>query len=255
MKKFWEFKAKENIGELYLYGDISNESWWGDEITPKQFKDDLEALGDIDELRVYINSGGGDVFAGWNIINILNRHKARKIGYNDGLAASIAFDILMSMDKVIASENSMFMTHNCWTLAIGNRHDLREMADTMEKIDGMLAETASKRSGKTVEEMLTIQDAESWYTAKEAIDEGFADELDEAKKIAASIDGDFLFMNDVKFDITRYKHIELPKSNLEQEVANNEETENRGESEPVSDILSEQEQKFKNLKLKLLMED
>ena len=67
MNKFWDFKAKKDdsgTGELMLYGEISDSTWWGDEITPKDFKKDLDALGDIKNLNIYINSGGGDVFAG-----------------------------------------------------------------------------------------------------------------------------------------------------------------------------------------------
>lgn len=207
MKKFWNFSKKDKVGELYLYGEISSSTWWGDELTPKQFKEDLDALGDIDTLKVYINSGGGDVFAGWNIINILQRHKATKIGYCDGLAASIAFDIYQSMDKRIAMKNSMLMTHNCWTFTMGNRHELRKQADEMEKIDGMLAEMTSKKSGKTVEDVLAIQDAESWYTAQEAVDEGFADELEAEKKIAACVTPEIL---------ARYKN---PPENLQPEEA------------------------------------
>ena len=75
-KKFWNFKAMDDkTGELTLYGEISDVTWWGDEITPKQFKEDLDALGDIDTLNVYINSPGGDVFAGQTIYSMLKRHK------------------------------------------------------------------------------------------------------------------------------------------------------------------------------------
>lgn len=192
MKKFWDFKAKDKVGELYLYGEISSSTWWGDELTPKQFKDDLDALGDIDTLHVYINSGGGDVFAGWAIINILQRHKAYKIGYNDGLAASMAFCIYQSLDKRVAAKNSMFMSHNCWTYTIGNRHELRKQADEMEKIDNLLAEMVSKKSNKTIDEIMAIQDAETWYTAQEAVDAGFADEMEAEKKIAACVTPEIL---------------------------------------------------------------
>src|SRR5690606_26641117 len=92
-RKFWQFRAAADdpkVGELLLYGEISDFTWWGDEVTPRQFREDLEALGDIDELRVYINSPGGDVFAGQAILSTLKRHKARKVVYIDGLAASAA---------------------------------------------------------------------------------------------------------------------------------------------------------------------
>ena len=71
MNKFWEFKALGNAGELFLYGEISDTSWWGDEITPAQFQKELAALGDISTLDVYINSPGGDIFAGFSLYNIL----------------------------------------------------------------------------------------------------------------------------------------------------------------------------------------
>ena len=196
--KFWAFKQlSDKKGELYLYGEIASSTWFGDEVTPKAFKAELDDLGDIDTLDVFINSPGGDVFAGWALINILKRHKATTIGYNDGLVASIAFDIFQSMDKRMASETSIFMTHNCWTFAMGDRHALRKLADEMEKIDGMLAETTSKKSGKTVDEIKAIQDAESWYTAAEAVDEGFADELVGGKQIAACLTPEFF---------AKYKH-------------------------------------------------
>ena len=238
---------------MYLYGEISSTTWFGDELTPKQFKADLDALGDIDTLKVYINSGGGDVFAGWNIINILQRHKATKIGYCDGLAASIAFDIYQSMDKRIAMKNSMLMTHNCWTITMGNRHDLRKQADEMEKIDGMLAETTAKKSGKTVEEIIAIQDAETWYTAQEAVDEGFADELEEGKQLAACVSPEIFAL---------YKH--PPESLTKAEEPKPEEAADeggflmpvkQGEEQPVSDTaLDAQKRRFElnNKKIKIL---
>lgn len=237
MKKFWDFKKKDKVGELYLYGEISQSTWWGDEITPKQFKADLDALGDVDTLNVYINSPGGDVFAGWSIINILQRHKAQTVGYNDGLAASVAFDIFQSMDKRVAMQNSMFMTHNCWAIVMGNRFDLRKMADEMEKIDGMMAEMVAKKSGKTAEEVTAIQDAETWYSATEAVNEGFADELSEPKQIAACVTQTWM---------AKYKH---PPEGLEKEEAPPEKEEapqvaeqggifmpvKQGDEQPVSD--------------------
>ena len=246
MKKFWDFKKKGAVSELYLYGEISQSTWWGDEITPKQFKNDLDALGDVDTLNVYINSPGGDVFAGWSIINILQRHKAQKVGYNDGLAASVAFDIFQSMDKRIAMQNSMFMSHNCWAIVMGNRFDLRKMADEMEKIDGMMAETVAKKSGKTIEEVSAIQDAETWYTATEAVSEGFADELSEPKQIAACITPTWLAM---------YKH---PPEGLEKGLEAAEQggifmPVEQGDEQPVADTqkrrFAQTNRKFKMLEV------
>jgi len=266
MKKFWEFKAAaDKHGELYLYGEIASSTWFGDEVTPKQFKADLDALGAIDTLDVFINSPGGDVFAGWALINILKRHKATTTGYNDGLVASIAFDIFQSMDRRMASEASIFMTHNCWTFAMGDRHALRKLADEMENIDGMMAETTAKKSGKTVEEIKAIQDAESWYTATEAVNEKFADELVEGKQIAACLTPELF---------AKYKHppesLHPPKveADLQTTIRKNDGkpleaaeeggffmADNGGASEPVADIskvLEEQRKHFNQMRRKFM---
>ena len=97
IKKFWEFKATSaKKGELLIYGDIASSTWWGDEVTPNDFKKGLDALGDISELDVYINSNGGDIFAGQAIYSMLKRHDAKVTVYVDGLAASIASVIAMA---------------------------------------------------------------------------------------------------------------------------------------------------------------
>ena len=79
MNKFWQFQARsDGHGELFLYGDISDMTWYGDEVTPRTFKDDLDSLGDISNLDIYISSGGGDVFAGQAIYSMLSRYPATK---------------------------------------------------------------------------------------------------------------------------------------------------------------------------------
>ena len=189
VKKFWNFKAlDEKTGELTLYGEISDTTWWGDEITPKQFKEDLDALGDIDVLNIYINSYGGDVFAGQTIYSILKRHKAKKNVYVDGLAASIASLVVMAGDKVIMPANAMMMIHNHWTLAAGNANDFRKIADDLDKIRDSMIVAYQEKSGLEKDEIISVMDAETWLTAEECKEKGFADEIEEAKQVAAHID-------------------------------------------------------------------
>lgn len=191
--KFWSFKAQdEKTGELMLYGEISECSWWGDEVTPKQFKEDLDALGDIDTLNVFINSPGGDVFAGQAIYSMLKRHKATVNVYIDGLAASIASLITMAGDKVIMPQNAMMMVHNPWTIAVGNATDFRKMADDMDKIRDSMVTTYEARSALTKEEILSLLDAETWLSAEDCLEYGFADEIEETKQVAACMDKDIL---------------------------------------------------------------
>ena len=211
-KKFWNLKAlDEKTGELTLYGEISDVTWWGDEITPKQFKEELDALGDIDTLNVYINSPGGDVFAGQTIYSMIKRHKAQVNVYIDGVAASIASLIAMAGDKVIMPANAMMMVHNPWAFAAGNAQDFRKLADDLDKIRDSMIVAYESKSALTTDEIKKLLDAETWLSAKDCHEYGFADEIEEAKQAAACVDKKYL---------SRYKNVpeELLKVEPDKEV-------------------------------------
>jgi len=187
--KFWKFKAlDDNTGELTLYGEIANETWWGDEITPKEFKTDLDALGDINTLNIYINSPGGDVFAGQAIHSMLKRHKAHKNVYIDGLAASIASVVVMAGDTIFMPKNAMMMIHNPWTWGIGNAAEFRKLAEDLDKVRESLIAAYEGRSALTRDEIIEIMDSETWLTADECLEYGFCDVVEKEKQMAASID-------------------------------------------------------------------
>lgn len=211
-KKFWDFKAKiNNAADLYLYGDISDTSWWGDEVTPKQFKADLDALGEISQLNIYINSSGGDVFAGQAIHSMLKRHNAEKVVYVDGLAASIASVIAMAGDKIIMPSNAMMMIHNPWTIAAGNAAAFRKMADDLEQIGKSVIAVYRDKSGMEDEEIIKLMDGETWLTAEDAISYGLADQIDKEKKLAASLTNGMLFFNGINVKAGKFKHLPLDK--------------------------------------------
>lgn len=192
-KRFWNFKALDkSTGELTLYGEISNESWYGDEVTPKEFKSGLDDLGDIETLNIYINSPGGDVFAGQTIYSILKRHKAHKNVYIDGLAASIASVIAMAGSTIFMPKNSMMMIHNPWTVGMGNASDFRKLAEDLDKIRESLISAYEDRSILNKEEIIEIMDKETWLTASECETYGFCDVVEDEKNIAALIGKDML---------------------------------------------------------------
>ena len=237
--RFWAFKAKDDkSGELTLYGEIANYSWFGDEVTPKQFKADLDALGDIEALDIYINSAGGDVFAGQAIHSMLKRHKARKTVHIDGYAASIASVVAMAGDEIVMPKNAMMMIHNAWTRTAGNAKDFRKMADDMEKIDGVLADVYVEKTGLPTERIREMMDAETWMTAEEARENGFATQVTEPVAIAAS---------DLNLD--RYRNAPRPEPTQppEQEPAE-QPNDSGGESRPVADNRA----LFQNIRLKIL---
>ncbi|MCL6443920.1 MAG: Clp protease ClpP [Alicyclobacillus sp.] len=207
--KFWSFKSSAedpSIGELSLYGPIDNETWWGDEITPKMFKDELNKLGNIAALNVYINSPGGDVFAGQAIHSMLARHPAKVNVYVDGLAASVASVIAMAGDQVVMPKNAMMMIHNPWTFAVGNSADFRKLADDLDKVRESLIAAYQSKSSLPKEDIIALMDAETWLTADEAVQYGFADQIEESKQVAACLRGGKLFMNGVEMDLSKYKN-------------------------------------------------
>ena len=191
MGKYWEFKNKSDIeSDLYLYSEIDS---WGDgeyAHSAKSFKNELDALGDIGTLNIYINSPGGDVFEGVSIANMLKRKKCVKNIYIDGLAASIASVIAMAGDNVIMPSNSMMMIHNAWTFTQGNANDLRKMADDLEKMDSSIRQSyLDKSNGKIDEEtLIDLMNKESWLSADECLEYGLCDEIVEANKMVAKLD-------------------------------------------------------------------
>ncbi|MMZ49683.1 ATP-dependent Clp protease proteolytic subunit [compost metagenome] len=189
-KRFWEFKNTANdIGELYIYGDIVSYQWDDSDTTAQSFKDELKALGDIKTLNVYINSPGGSVFQGQAIHTILKRHQAKITVYIDGVAASIASVIAMAGDTVCMPRNAMMMIHNPWTIAMGNAQELRKQADDLDKIKESLLEAYLNKTGEKLdrESLIRMLDEETWLTAQECYDYGLCDELEEEKDIAASM--------------------------------------------------------------------
>ena len=204
---FWKLKNKsDKEGELLLYGVISNESWHEDDVTPKQFKADLDALGDIAILNIYINSDGGDVFAGQAIYSMLKRHMAQKNVWIDGLAASIASVVAMAGDKVYMPKNAMMMIHNPWSLALGNADDFRKMADDLDKIRESITAVYVTKSGLEETKIKELMDAETWLTADEALEMNFIDIVEEEKRIAASLNNGLLTVNGQAMDLRRYKN-------------------------------------------------
>jgi ATP-dependent Clp protease protease subunit len=191
-KKFWNMKRANKTGEIYIYGDIVSYKWDDSDVTAKSFKDDLDALGDIDTLNIYINSAGGSVFQGQAIYSILKRHKAHKNVYIDGIAASIASVIAMAGDAIFMPKNAMVMIHRPWTIAIGNVDDMLAAAEALEKIGIAIKATYMERFKESEDKLQELLDAETWLTADECLEYGLCDEVTGEKQIAASLNSEVL---------------------------------------------------------------
>jgi len=264
--KFWEIKNKsKDVGELYVYGEISSDAWFGDEITPKGFQKELDELGSISELNIYINSPGGDVFAGQAMKAMLDRKEYKKNVFVDGMAASIATMFLLAADKVTIAENALIMIHNAWSVVVGNAKDMIETANLLSKIDDILSNGYQKLTGKSKEEVDNLMLNETWFDANEAISNGFAHEISKSIKVAACVKDNHLIINDINVDLSKFNNTEKIKELYPEksEEAIDETPEIvQGESEPVDDkpdeekeadeqVLSAQRKQFELLKLKL----
>lgn len=191
-KKFWNMKKADKTGEIYIYGDIVSYKWDDSDVTAKSFKDDLDALDDIDTLNIYINSAGGSVFQGQAIYSILKRHKAHKNVYIDGIAASIASVIAMAGDAIFMPKNAMVMIHRPWTIAIGNVDDMLAAAEALEKIGIAIKAIYMERFNQGEDKLQELLDAETWLTADECLEYGLCDEVTGEKQIAASLNSEVL---------------------------------------------------------------
>jgi len=175
-------KADTDEAEIFLYDAIVSSQeeadWWGG-VAPESFVKALRGI-DASVIHLRINSPGGSVFAARAMEQALRDHKARIVVHIDGLAASAATFIAMAGDEVIMAKGALFMIHKAWTIAWGNSDDLAKEAALLEKIDGTLADTYAERTGKDKAVIAEWMAAETWFTADEALAEGFATSIAES---------------------------------------------------------------------------
>ena len=182
----------EAAADLYFFGDINSESlgewqkYYPDDKAPKDVQDFLDQLEGVSKINVHINSGGGSVFGGIAIYNILKRHNAEIIVYVEGLAASIASVIAMAGDKIIIPANAQMMIHKPSSSTWGNADDMRKEADILDGCQKVILNTYMQhaKDGVTAEEINALIDAETWKTGEEW-QEFFDIEVSEKSQAAA----------------------------------------------------------------------
>lgn len=175
-------RALERGDNVITMFDIIGEDFWsGGGVTAKKVAAQLRAI--AGPVEVQINSPGGDMFEGIAIYNVLREHPYDVTVKVMGMAASAASIIAMAGDTVEIGAASFLMIHNCWVLAMGNRHDMRETADFLEPFDAAMVDVYAARSGQKAEDIAKWMDAETFMSGSQAIERGFADALLAADKI------------------------------------------------------------------------
>lgn len=175
----------EKTGELLIYGDIG-ENWWGESITAKSVADRLKEIGEVDVLHVRINSAGGSAFEGIAIYNQLVRAKPRVEVDIDGMALSIASVIAMAGARIRMAENASLMIHDPWTFAMGDADELRKTAEVLDGMKDNLVTTYERRTSIARDELADLMAEETWFSAAEAQERGFIDEITAGQEAEAS---------------------------------------------------------------------
>lgn len=176
MRKFWNWvRNSDEERTLYLNGPIAEETWWGDEVTPRLFKDEL--LGGSGNITVWINSPGGDVFAAAQIYNILMDYTGKVTVKIDGLAASAASVIAMAGGDVYMTPVSMLMIHNPSTIAIGDSEEMLRAKALLDEVKESIINAYELKSGLSRAKLSHLMDAETWMNAHKAVELGFADKI------------------------------------------------------------------------------
>jgi len=196
--KWFAIEAKSaDSAEISIFDEIGG---WG--ISVQQFKDAFDLVRDKKDITVYINSPGGSVTEGMALYNILASARAKVTIEVIGLAASIASIIALAGKELIMDEGTYLMIHNPWTITWGEADELRKTADVLDKMRGELINIYSSRSGIDAEEIGQMMDDETWLTADEAMEKGFASRVQRTTKAAALS----------TFDVTKIGFQHTPKA-------------------------------------------
>ena len=176
MNKFWNWIRDDTGGRvLRLEGPIDSESFWGDEITPAMFRQELEA--EEGDLTVWINSPGGNVFAAAEIYTMLQEYKGVVTVKIASIAASAASVVAMAGSRVLMSPTALLMIHDPSTIAMGNAKDMEKAIETLNEVKESIINAYAAKSGLRRGKIAELMSNETWMNAKKAVELGFADEV------------------------------------------------------------------------------
>ncbi len=195
-KKSWysmQASASGESAEIFIYDEIGI---WG--IDAKRFVQDLNDL-DVSHIDLRINSPGGSVFEGNAIYNALKRHPAEITSHIDSLAASMASVIALAGNAVNMAANGLYMIHEVAGGVWGTSSEMRKTADLIDKLAMSIVNAYADKTGMDTKEIEQAMQDETWYSAQEALDAGFIDNITEELQIAAC------------FDLDRYGYRNMPQ--------------------------------------------
>lgn len=192
MIKYYQLAKHENTATLHIFGDIVDDVY-DDGVCALSIAYELEQLGEVDEIDVYINSYGGSVAQGFSIYNQLKNHPAKIRTICNGFACSIASVIFLAGDERIMQDASLLMIHNPFCMTMGNASELRKTADDLDKMAQVSIDLYCQATGLDESTIKDMMDKETWLSASDALELGFAtnveikNEMDEPLRIVQSV--------------------------------------------------------------------
>jgi ATP-dependent Clp endopeptidase proteolytic subunit ClpP len=182
-RQWFQMKAESaEVGEIMIYDEIG-QSWWNDNaVSATAFDTSLKALGDVKEIKLRINSPGGNVYDGVAIFNMLDQHPAKVTAFIDGIAASAASLVAMAADEIIMPKNSFMLIHEPIGITMGTADDHERSMGDLRRMEETFARTYADRSGSEMEDARALMKEDRLMTAEEAMDMGYADRIDDPVK-------------------------------------------------------------------------
>ena len=179
-KRFYQITTSERVADINIYGDITSWKWFDSDVCAHDIKSEIDAL-DVDTINVYINSYGGEVAEAVAICSTLKRHSAQVHTYCDGFACSAASIIFASGDVRTMGELGLLMIHNCMSyLGYANSNEMRKAAEDNDKINSSAIKAYKAVSNLSEEKIQELMDNETWLTAEECLEYGFATDIAKA---------------------------------------------------------------------------
>lgn len=171
--RYYQLAKQDNKATLQIFGDIVDDVY-EDGVCALSIAYELEQLGEVDEIDVYINSYGGSVAQGFSIYNQLKNHPAKVRTICNGFACSIASVIFLAGDERIMQGASLLMIHNPFCMTMGNADELRKTADDLDKMAQVSIDLYCQATGLDESTIKDMMDKETWLSASDALDLGFA---------------------------------------------------------------------------------
>lgn len=173
--------------DIFLY-DVIGDDWYGDgAATAKGLRDELSRIDAEEPVTLRINSPGGDVMEAVAMVELLGQHRGEVTAKIDGMAASAASFLAATIGKVTMAKGGLYMIHNPWSIVVGEADDMRREADVLDKVRENLAAQYESRSKLSYDDVVAAMNAETWYTADEALAAGLVDAISDASAKAMAI--------------------------------------------------------------------